>query len=86
MKCPKCHCQNRENVKFCEECGSKMEMLCPSCGKAIPLGKKFCGECGASLSVPTDKPTKDLSVEEKIEKIQRYLPKGLADKILPKAE
>ncbi|UCF86330.1 MAG: zinc-ribbon domain-containing protein, partial [Desulfobacteraceae bacterium] len=24
MKCPKCHSENREGVKFCEECGSKM--------------------------------------------------------------
>ncbi|NIO19513.1 MAG: zinc-ribbon domain-containing protein, partial [Candidatus Aenigmarchaeota archaeon] len=38
MKCPKCQFDNREGVKFCEECGAKMELECPNCGAKIPLG------------------------------------------------
>ena len=49
MKCPKCHFENREGVKFCEECGAKMELECPECGAEILLGRKFCGKCGHRL-------------------------------------
>jgi class 3 adenylate cyclase len=34
------------------------------------------------LSAPAEPPPKDLSFDEKLEKIQRYLPKGLTEKIL----
>ena len=49
MKCPKCQFENREAVKFCEECGAKMELECPECGAEIPLDRKFCGKCGHRL-------------------------------------
>lgn len=54
MNCPKCHYDNREGVKFCEECGAKMEIHCPSCNTLVPLGKKFCGECGHDLRKPQE--------------------------------
>ena len=50
MKCPKCRSDNREEIRFCEECGAKLELECPDCNAKIPLGKKFCGECGYDLS------------------------------------
>jgi len=43
---------------------------------------KFCGGCGKNLTVPSESKQKDLSFDEKLDKIQRYLPKGLAEKIL----
>ncbi len=49
MKCPACRFDNREGVKFCEQCGSKFEIECPSCKANIPFGSKFCGECGSNL-------------------------------------
>jgi len=82
MKCPKCQTENREGVKFCEQCGAKMELECPKCRGKIPLGTKFCGECGHNLTLPSEPPPKDLSFDEKLDKIQRYLPKGLTEKIL----
>jgi hypothetical protein len=54
MNCPQCHHDNREGVKFCEECGAKMEIHCPSCNALVPLGKKFCGECGHDLKKPQE--------------------------------
>jgi len=59
-----------------------MELQCPSCGALIPMGKKFCGECGQNLTTPSEPVVKELSFDEKIDKIQRYLPKGLTEKIL----
>ena len=82
MKCPKCESDNREGVKFCEECGIKFELECPSCKAKIPLGKKFCGECGQNLTLTSEPPTIDLSFDQRIEKIQKYLPEGLTEKIL----
>ncbi len=82
MKCPKCQLENREGVKFCEQCGAKMELECPNCGAKIPLGSKFCGKCGYNLSLPPEPTPRELSFDEKIEKIQRYLPEGLTKTIL----
>jgi len=82
VKCPKCQFENREGVKFCEQCGAKMELECPNCGAKIPLGSKFCGKCGYNLSLPPEPTPRELSFDEKIEKIQRYLPEGITEKIL----
>jgi class 3 adenylate cyclase/tetratricopeptide (TPR) repeat protein len=82
MNCPKCESDNREGVKFCEECGAKFELVCPSCKVKIPLGKKFCGECGQNLTLISEEASKEFSFDQKIEKIQKYLPKGLIEKIL----
>jgi class 3 adenylate cyclase len=76
MKCPKCQFENREAVKFCEQCGTKLELECPSCGAKLPLDRKFCGECGHDLTAKPQKPPIDYSQP------QSYTPKFLADKIL----
>jgi hypothetical protein len=59
-----------------------MEFKCPQCGKTLPIGAKFCNKCGQDLRKPEETPPKDLSFDEKLTKIQRYLPKGLTEKIL----
>ena len=82
MLCPKCQFENREGVKFCEECGAEFGLECPVCKANIPLGRKFCGECGHKIDVPVETLPKDLSFDEKLTKIQKYLPKGLTEKIL----
>ena len=82
MQCPKCQFENREGVKFCEECGAKFELECPACKANIPLGRKFCGECGYNFTISSEPLSKDLSFDEKLTKIQKYLPKGLTEKIL----
>jgi len=81
MECSECHTENPELRKFCRECGNKLLLLCPDCRFENIPGDKFCGECGYSLLQPKKAP-KDLSFEEKIDKIQRFLPKGITDKIL----
>lgn len=49
MKCPECRSNNRKGVKFCEECGARLELECPACKTKIPPDTKFCGECGQDL-------------------------------------
>jgi class 3 adenylate cyclase/tetratricopeptide (TPR) repeat protein len=50
MKCPKCGAQNRESLRFCEDCGSRLAAMCPACGGDVSPDKKFCGACGALLA------------------------------------
>ncbi|MBU4427018.1 MAG: AAA family ATPase, partial [Proteobacteria bacterium] len=58
-------------------------MKCPKCQHENPDDAKFCNECAHNLAIPSpEAPPKELSFDEKIDKIQRYLPKGLTEKIL----
>ena len=82
MKCPKCQAEAPETQKFCGECGSKLYRICPSCGFQNPPSYKFCGECGHKFIPHTQLTPKAVPLDWKIEKIQRYLPKGLAEKII----
>ena len=82
MKCPQCQFDNREGAKFCKECGVKLDLTCFQCGNILPPDSKFCDECGSQLILPTSYAPEDLSFDEKLTKIQKYLPKGLTDKIL----
>ena len=65
MKCPRCQSDNRGGIKFCEECGAKLELECPACKAKIPLDKKFCGECGQKLTAPSVHPFKELYMSAK---------------------
>ena len=82
MKCNRCQFENPKGSKFCLECGQKFEFKCPNCNKDLPIEAKFCNECGHNLRKPSETPPKDLSFDEKLTKIQKYLPKGLTEKIL----
>src|SRR5215208_4275643 len=81
MQCPRCHFENRESVRFCEECGAKLEQVCPSCGAAVPPGRNFCGECGAKL---TAAPSGALTPQpvSRYTAPQTYTPQHLAERII----
>ena len=86
MKCPKCHYENPEVANFCVKCGGELEILCPECNFSNEPTFRFCAKCGHNLTLPSEsspKPSpKDLSFDEKLDKIQKYLPKGITEKIL----
>jgi len=82
MKCSKCSTGNPNTKKFCRKCGTKLLLACPQCGAEILPDDYFCGDCGHNISLRTEAPSKDLSFDEKLEKIQKYLPKGITEKIL----
>jgi hypothetical protein len=74
VKCPRCQTENREGLRFCEDCGFRLAVTCSACGVELTPGKKFCGACGASTSAP-ESATRFASPES-------YTPKHLAEKIL----
>ena len=86
MKCPNCNTIIPEQAKFCNQCGHKLEIACPACGMKNPGGSKFCIECGHKLVTDEAPASLEPSFEEKLNKIQRYLPQGLTEKILSQKE
>jgi len=82
MKCPKCQHENPSDARFCNGCGQKLELACPECGKTNPPQSRFCNGCGHNLSVPSEPTRRELSFDEKVKKIQKYLPKGITENIL----
>ena len=74
MQCPRCRHENPPAVKFCGECGARLEALCPSCKASNPPTNKFCGQCGTALHSG--------SAAASFPSPEAYTPKHLADKIL----
>jgi hypothetical protein len=83
MDCPSCHTANPDANRFCMGCGAALERACPSCGVASPGVARFCGACGASLEAPTaaGPPSEQDDQPSAEEKLARYVPGPLADKI-----
>ncbi|MEJ7848106.1 MAG: SPFH domain-containing protein [Pyrinomonadaceae bacterium] len=51
VPCPGCGKQNSAGVKFCADCGGKMEVSkvpCVKCSAELREGAKFCSECGST--------------------------------------
>ena len=46
--CPECGADITGEMKFCAECGRKMDR-CPECHGVIAADAKFCPECGRNL-------------------------------------
>src|SRR5713226_1350030 len=83
MRCASCQADNPPENRFCEQCGTPLEVRCPQCGASVRSGARFCGACGHRLtepavtpSVPTQ-PTADYQG-----RLVSYTPKHLAQKIL----
>lgn len=50
--CPECNAPLAANVKFCPECGAKIQAQahCTECGTKLSPGAKFCPECGTRVA------------------------------------
>jgi len=50
--CPACQAPLAAKVKFCPDCGARIQdkSTCAGCGAALAPGAKFCGECGAKTA------------------------------------
>lgn len=51
LVCPSCQAVNTPGMKFCNQCGTKLEtgITCSNCGTENTPGMKFCNQCGTEL-------------------------------------
>lgn len=49
MTCSSCGFENRDDTRFCVECGTPLAARCPACQAEVASTQKFCGECGRAL-------------------------------------
>ena len=50
MQCPSCKTDNPTDAAFCEQCGSKLELVCMGCKAAVSPGARFCKKCGTAIT------------------------------------
>ena len=50
MQCSTCNAENREDARFCVQCGATFPLLCPQCGRELPPDARFCDQCGTQLA------------------------------------
>jgi class 3 adenylate cyclase/tetratricopeptide (TPR) repeat protein len=86
MKCPECQFENPEGAKFCNECGKSLQLICAECGKGNAAGSRFCGACGHILPLRSETTHRELPFSEKLDRIQKYLPKGIVDRVLSRRD
>jgi class 3 adenylate cyclase/tetratricopeptide (TPR) repeat protein len=73
MRCASCRADNRDGIRFCEQCGAALATPCPTCGASLPPEAKFCGACGAPRAQPP---------AERFTAPHAYTPAHLAERIL----
>jgi class 3 adenylate cyclase len=49
MLCSSCKTENTADASFCEQCGSKLELVCPTCKTTHSPLARFCKKCGTAL-------------------------------------
>src|SRR5712691_11899351 len=74
MQCPRCHAENRDGLRFCEDCGARLAVTCSSCGAEVTPGKRLCGRCGGPVGSRTP--------ESRFASPQSYTPKHLVERLL----
>ena len=84
MQCTKCKHENRDNAKFCENCGEKLSFICPKCGSELKPEAKFCDECGTKVSLAPKVVIP--SLEEIHAEIQRSTPKSMLQSVTSQIE
>ena len=80
-QCPVCHYENKDNTKFCVNCGTKFEndkYCCPKCGYESKSLVKFCTSCGYKFG---DVSAMNLTVKEKSESSALLDYESVSDKI-----
>ncbi len=49
ITCPKCHNQNNQEAKYCDECGEQLHHVCQYCNEHNDADAKFCKNCGKKI-------------------------------------
>ncbi|HEU5323932.1 MAG TPA: adenylate/guanylate cyclase domain-containing protein, partial [Methylomirabilota bacterium] len=73
MRCPRCGAPNRDERRFCGDCGAPLERACTACGFGNEASARFCGGCGGPLGA---------AGARVFAAPDAYTPRHLAEKIL----
>ena len=88
MKCPSCKFDNPSAARFCEQCGTPLELKCPRCSATVSAGARFCGACGNQLETPDARAPEPSSAKPRATSVRTPdafvpdVPSHLAEKIL----
>lgn len=92
MICPNCGNRNRVGARFCDNCGTQLDLKCPNCGNINRPGAKFCDNCGIKLTGDGSQPITagDQAEEFRLEpdstpklttSLERIIPQEFASKL-----
>src|SRR5262245_22940254 len=79
MICSHCQTENTHDAKFCDECGSALDLNCPHCNEPNRPSAKFCRKCGYRFATGSAPGT---SHAAQIDTAKDFVPRHIADKIL----
>jgi len=77
MKCSRCQHENASEARYCNACGSCLDLTCPSCGRGNAPSSLFCNQCGHALNG-----SGSAASAQRFASPESYTPKHLAEKIL----
>ncbi len=87
VECPDCGFDNENDVKFCTECDSELNVEeCPECGALNEAGDRFCEQCGTELGAVEEPPEKAAPEESAPPEEPKSKKKEKAQKKPPKKE
>ena len=66
MTCASCKFDNPSAARFCEQCGTPLEVKCPRCSATVSAGARFCGACGNQLATPDAPSTEPLHSKPRV--------------------
>ena len=55
MRCTKCHSDNADGARFCNQCATPLRRVCPKCAHPNAPDAKFCAECAEALTADASK-------------------------------
>jgi ABC-type oligopeptide transport system substrate-binding subunit/class 3 adenylate cyclase len=82
MHCPKCSTENREEARFCGNCGVSLRIFCPGCGTELIPELRFCDACGRELAARPLAHVEASGPPNVDQAIQRLVPKEYAERLL----
>ena len=81
MICPNCQTDNRDTAKFCDNCGTPLQVNCPNCDTVNRPGAKFCDNCGHSLNLSAKPAGRQPTTRPQPAVIDQLIPRDFAAKL-----
>jgi class 3 adenylate cyclase/tetratricopeptide (TPR) repeat protein len=88
VHCSNCGTELIPGKRFCHVCGTGVVVNCPNCNAVLEAGFRFCPDCGFQLhtaaadgSLPSDAASVPAATDDRLARLIRHIPAGLAEKI-----